>query len=92
MSARPAWPDPAVPGGGQSYATLMRTLGDDNLRKLLIDQKAMLFAQQQQVVDAMARATAWFGMAVGERADRALRPGRRDQGRRTFRLSATSRR
>ena len=57
-----AWQDPAVPGGGQSYATLMRTLGDDNLRKLLIDQKAMLFAQQQQVVDAMARATAWFGI------------------------------
>ncbi len=37
-------------------------LGDDNLRKLLIDQKAMLFAQQQQVVDAMARATAWPGI------------------------------
>ena len=57
-----AWQDPAVPGSGQSYASLMRTLGDDNLRKLLVDQKAMLFAQQQQVVDAMARATAWFGI------------------------------
>jgi iron(III) transport system substrate-binding protein len=61
-AGKTAWQDPGVPGSGQSYATLMRTLGDDNLRKLLVDQKAMLFAQQQQVVDAMARATAWFGI------------------------------
>ena len=57
-----AWHDPAVAGGGQSYATLMRTLGDDNLRKLLVDQKAMVYAQQSQVVEAMARGTAWFGI------------------------------
>lgn len=61
-AGKTAWQDPGVPGSGQSYATLMRTLGDDDLRKLLVDQKAMLFAQQQQVVDAMARATAWFGI------------------------------
>jgi ABC-type Fe3+ transport system substrate-binding protein len=61
-AGKTAWQDPAVPGSGQSYATLMRTLGDDDLRKLLVDQKAMLFAQQQQVIEAMARGTAWFGI------------------------------
>ena len=61
-AGKAAWQDPGVPGSGQSYASLMRTLGDDDLRKLIVDQKAMLFAQQQQVVDAMARATAWFGI------------------------------
>jgi iron(III) transport system substrate-binding protein len=61
-AGKTAWQDPAIAGSGQSYATLMRTLGDDNLKKLLVDQKAKLFEQQQQVVDAMARATAWFGI------------------------------
>jgi ABC-type Fe3+ transport system substrate-binding protein len=61
-AGKTAWQDPAVPGSGQSYATLMRTLSDDGLRKLLVDQKAMLFAQQQQVIEAMARGTAWLGI------------------------------
>jgi iron(III) transport system substrate-binding protein len=61
-AGKTAWQDPNVPGSGQSYATLMRTLGDDGLRKLVVDQKALLFAQQSQVVEAMARATAWFGI------------------------------
>jgi iron(III) transport system substrate-binding protein len=67
-AGKTAWQDPAVPGSGQSYATLLRSLGDDNLRKLLIEEKAMLFAQQQQVVDAMARGTAWFGIGPSVRA------------------------
>lgn len=67
-AGKTAWHDPAIAGGGQSYATLMRTLGDDDLRKLIVDQKAMLFAQQQQVVEAMARGTAWFGIGPSVRA------------------------
>jgi iron(III) transport system substrate-binding protein len=66
-AGKTAWQDPTVAGSGQSYATLMRTLGDDNLRKLLVDQKAMLFAQQAQVVDAMARGTAWFAIGPSVR-------------------------
>jgi ABC-type glycerol-3-phosphate transport system substrate-binding protein len=61
-AGKTVWQDPAVPGSGQSYATLMRTLGDEDLRKLLVDQKATLFAQQAQIIEAMARATAWFGI------------------------------
>ena len=61
-AGKTVWQDPAVPGSGQSYASLMRTLGDDDLRKLLVDQKAMLFAQQAQIIEAMARATVRFGI------------------------------
>jgi iron(III) transport system substrate-binding protein len=61
-AGKTAWQDPGIPGSGQSYASLMRTLGDADLRKLLVDQKATLYAQQAQVIEAMARGTAWFGI------------------------------
>jgi ABC-type Fe3+ transport system substrate-binding protein len=67
-AGKTAWHDPTVAGSGQSYATLMRTLGDDDLRKLLVDQKAVLFAQQQQVIEAMAHGTSWFGIGPSVRS------------------------
>jgi iron(III) transport system substrate-binding protein len=57
-----AWHDPAVAGGGQAMGPLIRTLGDDGVRKLVIDQKTVFYAQQQAVVEAMARGTALFGL------------------------------
>jgi hypothetical protein len=37
-------------------------LGDDNLRKLVIDQKTAFVKDQHLVVEAMARGTAWIGI------------------------------
>jgi ABC-type glycerol-3-phosphate transport system substrate-binding protein len=37
-------------------------LGDDGLRALILDQKIAFVPQQFQVVEAMARGTAWIGM------------------------------
>jgi len=57
------WLEPTLPGGGRTLAQLLHAqLGEDGLRKLLIDQKTVLVAQQQQVVEAMARGTAWIGI------------------------------
>jgi hypothetical protein len=41
---------------------LRKWLGDDGLRKLLIDQQAQIVPQQEMVVEAMARGTAWIGL------------------------------
>ena len=58
-----AWNDPAVVGSGRSYGLLLRAkLGDDALKKIVVDQKPQLVAQQFQVVEAMARGTAWIGI------------------------------
>jgi ABC-type glycerol-3-phosphate transport system substrate-binding protein len=57
------WHDPLVPGAGQAYGPLVRTqLGDEGLRRVVVDQKTTFVAQQQQVVEAMARSTAWLGI------------------------------
>jgi ABC-type Fe3+ transport system substrate-binding protein len=57
------WQEPTLPGGGRTLAQLIYAqLGEDGLRKLLVDQKAILAQNQQQVVEAMARGTAWIGI------------------------------
>ena len=57
------WHDPAMAGSGQSFGFLMRDrLGIDGLRKLLIDQQAQIVPQQEMVVEALARGTAWIGL------------------------------
>jgi len=58
-----AWHDPSLAGGGQAIGPLIRAaLGDDGLRKLIVDQKVVFYPQQQSVVEAMARGTALFGL------------------------------
>ena len=58
-----SWHDPQFPGSGQSFAYHFRAkFGDDGLRKLVVDQKVAFPAQQQQVVEAIAHGTAWFGV------------------------------
>jgi iron(III) transport system substrate-binding protein len=57
------WHDPTEPGSGTSYGYLVnQKLGDDGLKQLIVDQKVTFVAQQFQVVEAMARGTAWIGM------------------------------
>ena len=57
------WHDPTQPGSGTSYSYLTRVkLGDDGLKQLIVDQKITFVSQQFQVVEAMARGTAWIGM------------------------------
>ena len=57
------WHDPMSPGAGKTQGfTVRRTLGDDGLRKLILEQKVTIVAQQHQVVEAVARGTAWFGL------------------------------
>ena len=59
------WNDPLVPGTGQTQALVMRReLGDEGLKQLVIDQKMVFVQQQQQVVEAMARGTAWIGLGA----------------------------
>jgi iron(III) transport system substrate-binding protein len=57
------WLEPTLPGGGRTLAQLLHyQLGEEGLRKLLIDQKTVIVGQQHQVVEAMARGTAWIGI------------------------------
>jgi ABC-type Fe3+ transport system substrate-binding protein len=63
------WHDPLVSGSGQTFAYVLRTrLGDDLLKKLILDQKPVFMAQQDQVVEAMARGTGWIGIGPFVRA------------------------
>ena len=58
-----AWHDPAVQGAGQPYTLLLRAkLGDDGLKQVIVEQKPLFFQDQFQVVEAMARGTAWIGI------------------------------
>lgn len=58
-----AWHDPAVQGAGQPYTLLLRVkLGDDGLKQVIVDQKPVFYQDQFQVVEAMARGTAWIGI------------------------------
>lgn len=60
---RTAWHDPTIAGGGQAIGPLLRAvLGDDGLKQLIVNQKAVFYSQQQAVVEAMARGTALFGL------------------------------
>jgi iron(III) transport system substrate-binding protein len=57
------WHDPTTPGAGAAFAFLLRrSLGEDGLRRLVVDQRVNLVKNQHQVVEEMARGTAWIGM------------------------------
>jgi iron(III) transport system substrate-binding protein len=56
------WHDPTITGGGRNYGQPIRSrLGDDGLKKIVLEQ-AVLHAQQHLVVEGMARGTAWIGI------------------------------
>lgn len=57
------WHDPAVRGSGRSFAFVLRSrLGDDGLRKLIVDQKVRFVAKQHEITEGLARGTAWIGI------------------------------
>ncbi len=63
------WHDPLISGSGQTFSYVLRSrLGDDNLKKLILDQKVVFMAQQDQVVEAMARNVGWIGIGPFVRA------------------------
>jgi ABC-type glycerol-3-phosphate transport system substrate-binding protein len=64
-----AWHDPSVQGAGQPYTLLLRAkLGDDGLKQVITEQNPQFFKDQFQVVEAMARGTAWIGIGPPVRA------------------------
>jgi iron(III) transport system substrate-binding protein len=67
------WHDPATPGSGQSFAYILRSrLGDEGLRKLIVDQRTTFVAGQHEVIEALARETAWIG--IGPFATALMKP------------------
>jgi ABC-type Fe3+ transport system substrate-binding protein len=63
LKGRIAWHDPTVPGPGRTQSYLIRKeLGDDGLRKLVLEQNVLFVGQMNQVVDAIARDVAWVGL------------------------------
>jgi ABC-type Fe3+ transport system substrate-binding protein len=57
------WHDPSIPGSGQSFAYILRSrLGDDGLRKLVVDQRVAFTPQQDQIVEALVRGIATVGI------------------------------
>ncbi|HEY1503026.1 MAG TPA: extracellular solute-binding protein [Stellaceae bacterium] len=64
-----AWHDPSVQGAGQPYTLLLRAkLGDDGLKQIITGQQPQFYKDQFQVVEAMARGTAWIGIGPPVRA------------------------
>jgi iron(III) transport system substrate-binding protein len=60
------WHDPAIAGGGQQYAIYLRNrLGDEGLRRFILDQRVRFVSQQHEVVEALARGTHWIGLGPG---------------------------
>jgi len=63
------WQDPSIPGAGKTAGFIVhRELGDAGLRKLVHEQGTVFVTQHHQVIEAMARGTAWFalGGALGQ--------------------------
>jgi ABC-type Fe3+ transport system substrate-binding protein len=57
------WHDPTILGSGQGYLYLLyEKLGRDGLKTLIVDQKTVLVQPMFQVVEHMARGTAWVGI------------------------------
>ena len=66
LKDRIVWHDPAIPGGGQQYAIYLRNrLGDDVLRRFIVEQKVKFVSAQHEVVEALARGTAFVGLGPG---------------------------
>jgi iron(III) transport system substrate-binding protein len=61
-----AWHEPNVPGPGAQFAFyLKRRLSEDQLRRFILDQQVVFMSQQNQVIEALARGTAWLGLGPG---------------------------
>jgi iron(III) transport system substrate-binding protein len=60
------WHEPGVPGPGAQFAFyLTRRLSEADLRRFIVGQNVKFVAQQNQVIEALARGTAWLGLGPG---------------------------
>ena len=66
LKDRIMWHEPSVPGPGAQFAFyLAKRMSEDEIRRLVIDQRVKFVAQQNQVIEALARGTAWLGLGPG---------------------------
>ena len=57
------WQDPQIPGAGKTAGFIVhKELGDAGLKALIHDQAVVFVTQHHQVIEAMARGTAWFSL------------------------------
>jgi ABC-type Fe3+ transport system substrate-binding protein len=64
-AGKTVWHDPLQFGTGQTQALLLqKQLGAEGFKKLLTEQAVQMVPQQQMVVEAMARGTAWIGLGA----------------------------
>lgn len=60
------WHDPGVPGPGAQFAFyLVRRFSQDELRRLVTEQKPIFVSDQNQVIDALAHGSAWLALGPG---------------------------
>lgn len=69
------WSDPRVGGGGLDYAAfVLATLGEDTLRRLVVDQETVFVSTANEVVEAVVRGTQPIGMGASGQLAPSLRP------------------
>jgi iron(III) transport system substrate-binding protein len=60
------WHEPNVPGPGAQFAFyLKKRMSEDEIRRFITDQRVVFMAQQNQVIEALARGTHWMGLGPG---------------------------
>jgi iron(III) transport system substrate-binding protein len=60
------WHEPNVPGPGAQFAFyLMKRMSEDEIRRFIVNQRVVFMAQQNQVIEALARGTHWLGLGPG---------------------------
>ena len=63
------WQDPVIGGAGRTQAQLLRAmLGNAGLKKLLFEQEPIIVSQINQVLDTLARGTAWISVGTQVRS------------------------
>ena len=66
LKDRIMWHEPGVPGPGAQFAFYLRQrLSDDEIKRFIVEQRVKFAAQQNQVIEALARGTAWMGLGPG---------------------------
>jgi iron(III) transport system substrate-binding protein len=66
LKDRIMWHEPGVPGPGAQFAFyLSKRLSEDEIRRFIVGQNVKFVSQQNQVIEALARGTAWLGLGPG---------------------------
>jgi iron(III) transport system substrate-binding protein len=60
-----AWQDPRIGGPGENYSYLIsHVLGEDGLRKVVVDQQSTFFNAASQATESVVRGRHWFVVGV----------------------------